>query len=123
MTLEITRPTPRLVMTLLEERYYCVPHNRPVVCRLWRMRTAPLSKALAERTEFTYAIGMESSTRRYLYCIGTDEAKSRDLYDRIVRGELSPIHLRDVVTDFLWDLKETAREFSERPLQTSENMV
>ena len=129
-------PIPRLRMTLLDERYYeeGIPHSaassstagRPVVCRLWRM-------AAATRTP-VYALGMESPTKRYLYCVGEDESAARRLLDRIAEGRLSPLHLGDVVDDFLWETRqergevhgafpETPYEICEDPLQTGKSMV
>ena len=90
-------PRPRLLMTLLDERYYEESTHRPVVCRLWRMRSQT-SEGRAH-----YAVGMESLTRRYLYCVGSDEAAARRLFGSIVEGKLSPLHLREVVEDFLWE--------------------
>lgn len=123
--------TPRLVMTFLDQRYYCAAPRHPVVCRLWRMR--PDSKDAPDRGQgsggveaavaVTYAIGMESPTERYLYCVDSDEARARALFDRIVEGRLSPIHLGDVVEDHLWELGQTDGEFCGRPLQTDGNMV
>ena len=98
-------PLPRLRMTLLDERYYDEAPRRPAVCRLWRMR--PASPAVGG---VRYAIGMESLTRRYLYCVGEDESAARLLFERITEGRLSPVHLGDVVEDFLW---ETERERGE----------
>lgn len=90
---------PRLTMSLLEEHYYTLPRRRPVVCRLWRMRPSspPVSKSV------TYAVGVESASERYLYCIGEDEARARALIRRIVENELEPIHLGNVVEDYLWE--------------------
>lgn len=123
--------TPRLIMTLLDQRYYCAAPRRPVVCRLWRMRPDPKSVAdtgqgsgdRGSSVAVTYAIGMESTAERYLYCVDSDEARARALFGRIAEGKLSPIHLGDVVEDHLWELRETEGEIPERPLQTDGNMV
>lgn len=128
---------PRLRMTLLDERYYeevIRPFaggrsavGRPVICRLWRMVTAVRPPV--------YALGMESPVARYLYCVGEDESAARRLLDRIAEGELSPLHLGDVVTDFLWEagqgsggverasIHETPCEIRSGSLQTGKNMV
>lgn len=96
-------PRPRLLLCLLDECYYCVTPHRPVVCRLWRMRPAKPPATGGETSAApTYAIGMESASERYLYCVGTDEAEVRALYRRVVEGELDPVHLGEVVEDFLW---------------------
>ena len=89
---------PRLLMTLLDERYYEEAPAGPVVCRLWRMR--PVSPT---EGRVCYALGMESPSRRYLYCIGEDEAAARCLLTRVASGRLSPVHFRAVVEDFLWE--------------------
>ena len=95
-------PTPRpcLLMTLLDERYYEESPRHPVVCRLWRMRP----KSSEGRVHF--AIGMESLTRRYLYCVGRDESAVRRLFGSVVEGRLSPVHLGEVVEDFLWEVEQ-----------------
>ena len=112
---------PRLLMTQLDERYYDEAPRRPVVCRLWRMRPDLPVEGTA-----VYAIGMESPSGRYLYCVGEDETAARGLFERITAGSLSPHHLGDVVEDFLWEQshpgKETG-EFPEKPLQTNPSMV
>ena len=101
-------PRPRLLMTLMDERYYEDSANHPVVCRLWRMRPQ------ASEGRAHYAVGMESLTRRYLYCVGEDESAARRLFGNIVEGRLSPIHLREVVEDFLWE--EEQEEISAQSL-------
>ena len=93
-------PPPRLLMTLLDERFYEEAPRCPVVCRLWRM--CPASPV--EGTP-VYAIGMESPTKRYLYYLGDDGEAVRRLFGTIVEGRLSPVHLGDVAEDFL---RETA---------------
>lgn len=102
---------PRLLMTLLDERYYEEAPTRPVVCRLWRMR--PVSPA---EGRVCYALGMESPSRRYLYYIGEDEAAARLLLSQVTNGRLSPAHFRDVVEDFLW---EAEQEDGTRAAQTT----
>ncbi len=92
---------PRLTMSLLEEHYYSLPLRRPVVCRLWHMRPSPQSPAKT----VSYAVGLESPTERYLYCIGEDESQARALIRRIVENELEPIHLGNVVEDYLWEVE------------------
>ena len=93
---------PRLLMTLLDERYYEEAPASPVVCRLWRMRPV-----FPTEGRVCYALGMESPSRRYLYCIGEDEAAARRLLSRVVNGRLSPVHLREIVEDFLWEAEES----------------
>ena len=93
-------PRPCLLMTMLDERYYEESPRHPVVCRLWRMR----SRSSEGRCHF--AIGMESPTRRYLYCVGEDESAARRLFESMVAGRLSPIHLGEVVEDFLWEAEQ-----------------
>ena len=90
---------PRLTMSLLEEHHYCETHHLPVVCRLWRMRASP---QLPVQTA-TYAVGLESPSRRYLYCIGKNEASARALVKRITECKLSPLHFESVVADYLWE--------------------
>ena len=96
----MSTPCPCLLMTLLDECYYEESPCHPVVCRLWRMR----SKSFEGRQHF--AIGMESPSRRYLYLVGEDELAARELFEGVVAGRLSPLHLRDVVEDFLWELEQ-----------------
>jgi hypothetical protein len=89
---------PGLAMSLLEEHYYCEPDRLPVVCRLWRLRTpSPSAHAI------TYAVGLESLTKRYVYCVGRDESSARALVRRITENRLDPIHLGNVVADYLWE--------------------
>ncbi|MBP3667691.1 MAG: hypothetical protein J6K29_11665 [Clostridia bacterium] len=112
---------PRLILRLLEQRAYRLTRTRPVVCRLWQMRVGQP----ADRSP-QYAIGMETLTSRYLYCVGGDETGARALLARIAEGRLHPIHLGDVVEDYLWELEndgKTEGEFSESPLQSNGNMV
>ena len=84
------RPTPpaRLRMSLLAERYYEEAPRCPVVCRLWRMRPDLPVEGTA-----VYALGMESPSGRYLYCVGEDEVAARGGFGRITAGRLSPHHL------------------------------
>ena len=96
----MSTPCPCLLMTLLDERYYEDFPNHPVVCRLWRMRSRS-SEGFPR-----FAIGMESPTRRYLYCVGGDENAARRLLQRIAEGRLSPVHLRDVVEDLRWEAEQ-----------------
>ena len=96
----MSTPCPCLLMTLLDECYYEEPPCHPVVCRLWRMR----SKYSEGQRHF--AIGMESPSRRYLYLVGEDELAGRELFESVVAGRLSPLHLRDVVEDFLWEVEQ-----------------
>ena len=100
---------PRLLMTLLDERYYEEAPTRPVVCRLWRMRSASTTKG-----RVCYALGMESLSRRYLYYVGENEAAVRGLFARVAEGRLSPIHFRAVVEDFLWELEHGSPSCGER---------
>ena len=93
-------PCPCLLMTLLDECYYEESPCHPVACRLWRMR----SKTAEGRVHF--AIGMESPTRRYLYWVGESESSARRLFASMVEGKLSPIHLGEVVEDFLWEVEQ-----------------
>ena len=112
---------PRLLMTQLDERYYDEVPRHPVVCRLWRLCPAPP----VEGTPI-YAIGMESPSKRYLYCVGHDETAARRLWESMAEARLSPVHLGDVVADFLWEQGHTEKEtgdFPERTLQTEPNMV
>lgn len=95
---------PRLAMSLLEEHYYCAPCRRPVVCRLWRMYTRPHTSVQS----VAYSVGLESITKRYLYYVGTDEASARSLVRRIARNKLDPIHLSDVIADYIWETKSSA---------------
>ena len=90
---------PRLAMSLLEEHYYCAARRRPVVCRLWRMYSRPLTAVHA----VAYSVGLESFTKRYLYYVGTDESSARALVRRIARNKLDPIHLSDVIADYIWE--------------------
>lgn len=110
-------------MRLLNERLYSVTRKTPVVCRLWRMTAeAPSPSAVFP----VYAIGLESLTARYLYCVGSREEEARELFARIVGGKLSPVHLADVVEDFLWEQEQGGKEtgeISESPLQSPQNMV
>ena len=101
------RPTPpaRLRMSLLAERYYEEAPRCPVVCRLWRMRPDLPVEGTA-----VYAMGMESPSGRYLYCVGEDETAARGLFERITAGRLSPLHLGDVVEDFLWEQSHPGKE-------------
>ena len=119
--MERSTPPARLRMSLLAERYYEEAPRCPVVCRLWRMRPDLPVEGTA-----VYAMGMESPSGRYLYCVGEDETAARGLFERITAGRLSPHHLGDVVEDFLWEQshpgKETG-EFPEKPLQTNPSMV
>ena len=74
----------------------------------------------------TYAIGMESPTERYLYCVGIHEEDARALFSRITEGELSPVHLGDVVADLLWEQGQRAKEageISQKTLQTDQSMI
>ncbi len=133
MTSKAPSPRPRLIMRLLKERYYCVTRDRPVVCRLWRMcPAAPPSPGGAQAPEggrSTYAIGMESATERYLYCVGTDGGAALAFFDHITEGRLSPLHLGDAVEDFLWEQsqsrksRESEGEIPKSPLQNAENML
>lgn len=91
-------PPPRLLMTQLVERYYDEAPRRPVVCCLWRLCPVPPVEGSA-----VYAIGMESPTKRYLYCVGSDGEAALRLWENITQGKLSPVHLGDVVEDFLWE--------------------
>ena len=100
---ELSVSRPRLIMSLLEEHYYCLP-RRPVVCRLWRMRPSPPSPVKGH----TFAVGLESPRERYLYCVGADLPGARALVRRIVENELEPIHLGNVVEDYLWELEHGA---------------
>ena len=100
---------PRLLMTLLDERYYEEAPTRPVVCRLWRMRSA-----FPAEGRVCYALGMESLSRRYLYYVGENEAAVRGLFARVAEGRLSPIHFRAVVEDFLWELEHGSPSCGER---------
>ena len=112
---------PRLLMTQLDERYYDEAPRRPVVCRLWRLCPAPPVEGSA-----VYAIGMESPAKRYLYCVGHDETAARRLWESMVEARLSPVHLGDVVEDFLWEQRQTGErsgEFLEKTLQTNQSMV
>ena len=93
-------PPPRLLMTLLDERFYEEAPRCPVVCRLWRMCPASPVEGMP-----VYAIGMESPAKRYLYYLGDDGESVRRLFGTIVEGRLSPVHLGDVAEDFL---RETA---------------
>ena len=101
---EPSSPLLRLSMVLLEERAYCISRKRPVICRLWRMRTGSLSPVRA----VGYSIGLESLTKRYLYYVGTDEASARSLARRIAHGKLNPIHLSDVIADYIWEAENRA---------------
>ncbi len=96
---ELSVKRPHLRMSLLEEHHYRESHRRPVVCRLWRLRTFPQHPT----QDVTYAIGLESVNRRYLYCIGQDEASARALVKRIAECRLSPLHFGNVVEDYLWE--------------------
>ena len=89
---------PRLLMHLLDERYYCEAPGCPVVCRLWSLIPDQPSD---EST--TYALGMESPDRRYLYCIGEDEADARSFFETVTEEKLSPVHLPDVIEDRRWE--------------------
>jgi hypothetical protein len=112
---------PRLLMTRLDERYYDEAPRQPVVCRLWRLCPAPPVEGTA-----IYAIGMESPVKRYLYCVGQDEAAARRLWESMVEARLSPVHLGDVVEDFLWEQGQRGKEageFPEKTLQTDPSMV
>ena len=93
--------TPCLLLTLLDERYYEESPGHPVVCRLWRMRPQA-----SHRGSVCYAVGMESPNRRYLYCVGGDETAARRLLRIAAEERLSPIHLKDVVEDFLWEAEQ-----------------
>lgn len=112
---------PRLLMTRLDERYYDEAPRQPVVCRLWRLCPAPPVEGTA-----IYAIGMESPVKRYLYCVGQDEDAARRLWESMVEARLSPVHLGDVVEDFLWEQGQRGKEageFPEKTLQTDPSMV
>lgn len=91
-------PPPRLLMTLLDERFYEEAPRCPVVCRLWRMCPAAPVEGIP-----VYAIGMESPDRRYLYCIGEDEADARSFFETVTEEKLSPVHLPDVIEDRRWE--------------------
>ena len=113
---------PRLTMRLLDERAYSVSRKRPVVCRLWKMTARSPSPVTAP----VYAIGMETMTERYLYCVGSHEESVRALFERVTAGKLAPIHLGDVVEDYLWERKQIGKEAGEIPkktLQTNQSMV
>ena len=94
---KLTFPRPCLSMSCVAEYRYRISRRRLAVCRLWRMRSADHPAA-----PITYAIGLESLRRRYLYCLGTDEARALSLAQRIADERLEPAHLGDVVADFLW---------------------
>jgi hypothetical protein len=114
--------TPRLTMRLLDERVYSVSRKRPVVCRLWKMTAKPPSPVTAP----VYAIGMETLTERCLYCVGSHEESVRALFAGVTAGKLAPLHLGDVVEDYLWERKQIAKEageIPERTLQTNQSMV
>ena len=120
MTTQETRP--RLTMRLLDERVYSVSRGKPIVCRLWRMTAKPPSPVATP----VYAIGMETMTERYLYCVGPHEESVRALFARVTDGKLSPLHLGDVVEDYLWEREQIAKEAGEipkSPLQTNQSMV
>ena len=126
MSLHAEDPRSRLVMSLLEERYYRVTPQCPVVCRLWSMRPAEGGDRPLPSPIPAYAIGMESPTERYLYCVGIHEEDARALFSRVTEGELSPVHLGDVVADFLWEQGQRGKEageFPEKTLQTDPSMV
>ena len=53
-----------------------------------------------------YALYIESGEEVGLELIGTQRREAQSLFERAVRGALSPIHLRDVALD-------TSKEFSE----------
>lgn len=115
--------TPRLTMRLLDERVYSVSRKRPVVCRLWKMTARPPCPAAAAPV---YAIGMETLTERCLYCVGSHEESVRALFARVTAGKLAPLHLGDVVEDYLWERKQIGKEageIRERTLQTNQSMV
>jgi len=79
-----------------------------------------------EIDKLAYAIGMESPAKRYLYCVGHDETAARRLWESMVEARLSPVHLGDVVEDFLWEQRQTGErsgEFPEKTLQTNQSMV
>lgn len=121
---DANRSCPRLVMTLLEERLYPLTSTRSVICRFWRMRAE--ERAASAAIPVTYAIGMETMTERYLYCVGHDGKAARELYVRMIEGRFSPIHLGDVVADFFWEREnqgELSKEIPENPLQTNQSMV
>jgi hypothetical protein len=109
-------------MRLLNERVYSVSRKRPVVCRLWKMTAQPPSPV----TDPVYAIGMETLTERYLFCVGSHEESVRALFARVTAGKLSPLHLGDVVEDYLWERGQMGKEVGEIPkktLQTNQSMV
>ena len=135
--METKEKRPCLRMTLLLERYYEEETDRvavgrsgpgsPVVCRLWRMVAAAQAGQDVARPAM-YALGMESPTRRYLYCLGEEEASARRLLETVVAGRLAPLHLRDVVEDYRWEEAGGAREdqveeFAGSPLQMPPSMV
>lgn len=107
MSTHVSRP--RLIMTLLDERYYEEAPTRPVVCRLWRMRSASPTEG-----RVCYALGMESPVRRYLYYVGENEAAVRGLLAQVAEGRLSPLHLGEVVEDFLWEAEHGSPSRGER---------
>lgn len=126
MSLHAEDPRSRLVMSLLEERYYRVTPQCPVVCRLWAMRPSEEGDRPLPSPIPTYAIGMESPTERYLYCVGIHEEDARALFSRVTEGELSPVHLGDVVADLLWEQGQRAKEageISQKTLQTDQSMI
>ena len=112
---------PRLIMCLLDERYYCEAPGSPVVCRLWRMRPAPPVEGSA-----VFAIGMENPAKRYLYCVGDDPAAARSLFETVTEEKLSPVHLGDVIEDFSWELRHNREEsgnWSAREADAAETSV
>ena len=110
-------PRPCLLMTLLDERYYEEAPDHSVVCLLWRMRPKSSDGGFV-----CYAVGMESPTRRYLYRIGEDESAARRLFESIVEGRLSPVHLGEVVEDFLWEEGQRSRAVADSDLPVAESL-
>ena len=91
--------TPQIRFCLLRHASYLLGHDRRVSCNLWRMESSKVGSQ-----DSTYAIGMSLShcrrivTQR-LCVIGRDLEEAVRLFEILVRGNVSPCTLTDILED------------------------
>ncbi len=94
---EAAAPAPAcLILHLMKAQSYRLGRHKWVTCRLWCM----MPDDRCPTAEVMYAISMEGCRMHCLCRVGQKEAPARALYERLVRGRVSPCTLRDIVNDF-----------------------